>query len=539
MGNEASREMEKIGTNPYNILGVDKNSTIEDIKRAYKAKSKILHPDRNRNKTPKEQEAIELEYKFVNEAYKLLSDPKKRKAYDSSKTAGHSDIASFYNSYEGSERPRDFNPDFSQDPDVYIPKVDKFGDTNRFDANAFNKEFDRTRAAQPGDAGYGIYGEDLAPRMSEKDAKAGYKAMSKKLKPKKVMEGNLNRRFDANHFNAIFESQKEQYQEEVGSELIIRSEDVEGWGTFGGGTLIGMTSDVSTHNGLMVVGNDTNFGAASSVGGFYDYGESFKGPNNPMDRDSIGHVSSSSYNTQDYTRDNYAMSKSEFEERLEERQRQMDPENEIEPEETEEEYAMRKLQELEDEAAQKAEFTDKYARGQYPQHFLEAADAGTLDSRSNALLESMQILRLDSNQPAPHHHQEESRSRPPQLQRPKVQRQQRQPDPEDYDQRMQEIEQEYLELQQKKQQSRRQRQNNKFQSQQQQQQQKIRGKAGPRGEATRGGSIKDDFNSLMNSRMNDPFVQQQPPNTFMPQPRARPGANMGPRRGNPQQPPFY
>ncbi len=60
----------------YDILGVDKSASDKDIKSAFRKKAAELHPDRN--KDPKAPE----EFKKVNEAYQILSDPQKRKMYD-------------------------------------------------------------------------------------------------------------------------------------------------------------------------------------------------------------------------------------------------------------------------------------------------------------------------------------------------------------------------------------------------------------------------------------------------------------------------
>ena len=61
----------------YAILGVSKSSSETEIKQAYRKLSKELHPDKHKGDKGKE-----AKFKEVNEAYEVLSDPKKKQAYD-------------------------------------------------------------------------------------------------------------------------------------------------------------------------------------------------------------------------------------------------------------------------------------------------------------------------------------------------------------------------------------------------------------------------------------------------------------------------
>ena len=61
----------------YQVLGVDKKSTAEEIKKAYRKLAVKWHPDKNPN-----NKAAEEKFKKISEAYAVLSDPKKREQYD-------------------------------------------------------------------------------------------------------------------------------------------------------------------------------------------------------------------------------------------------------------------------------------------------------------------------------------------------------------------------------------------------------------------------------------------------------------------------
>src|SRR5918998_397409 len=65
-------------SDPYRTLGVDRKASDEEIKKAYRKLARQYHPDRNAG-----DKAAEERFKEVQEAYSILSDPDKRKAYDS------------------------------------------------------------------------------------------------------------------------------------------------------------------------------------------------------------------------------------------------------------------------------------------------------------------------------------------------------------------------------------------------------------------------------------------------------------------------
>ncbi|MFA7308946.1 MAG: molecular chaperone DnaJ [Patescibacteria group bacterium] len=69
------------GKDYYNLLGITKSASEDEIKRAYKKLAVKYHPDVNKDP------GAEAKFKEINEAYQVLSDPKKKSTYDQFGTA--------------------------------------------------------------------------------------------------------------------------------------------------------------------------------------------------------------------------------------------------------------------------------------------------------------------------------------------------------------------------------------------------------------------------------------------------------------------
>ncbi len=64
----------------YEVLGISKSASADEIKKAFRGKAVELHPDK--------EGGDEAKFKEVNEAYEVLKDPSKRQRYDQFGHAG-------------------------------------------------------------------------------------------------------------------------------------------------------------------------------------------------------------------------------------------------------------------------------------------------------------------------------------------------------------------------------------------------------------------------------------------------------------------
>ena len=78
----------------YEVLGVEKTATDEELKKAYRKLAKKYHPDAN----PDNKEEAEAKFKELNEAYEVLSDKQKRSMYDQ---FGHNGPNGYANDFSG------------------------------------------------------------------------------------------------------------------------------------------------------------------------------------------------------------------------------------------------------------------------------------------------------------------------------------------------------------------------------------------------------------------------------------------------------
>lgn len=119
-----------MGKDYYSILGVSKNCTLNDLKKAYRKQAMLWHPDKHND--PQSKKDAEEKFKNIAEAYDVLSDEEKRKIYDMYGEEG----------LKGSVPTGGGNSTFvysGVDPSELFSKI--FGGDGTFFATAFDEDF--------------------------------------------------------------------------------------------------------------------------------------------------------------------------------------------------------------------------------------------------------------------------------------------------------------------------------------------------------------------------------------------------------------
>jgi curved DNA-binding protein CbpA len=243
--------------NPFQILGVDNNTSVRDIKKQYLKLVKKLHPDKYRNKGQQAFENAQDQMSLITKAYQVLTDPNERTKYENSQNSSSKNFQDMRNNFKRFDRNNHTNN---------IPTKSSFGES---DLKDFNANFEQNRRRDPNDRGYGDE-LGMAPRMTTGQATRGYQPSDIPIKAQPQQQGSS---FDPKRFNKLFE-------ETVSSDgpsngIIEKPMD----GNPSGFSLMGSTafSEVSVFDGNMIVGSEVNDFSSFDSGGGVTYTDYKKG----------------------------------------------------------------------------------------------------------------------------------------------------------------------------------------------------------------------------------------------------------------------
>ena len=103
----------------YEVLGVKKDATKDELKKAYRKLSMMYHPDKQQGKSEEEKKDAEEKFKEIAEAYDVLSDDNKRAEYDQFGHAGKSGQGFTYNFNNAGDMFNRFMRDFGGFSDFF------------------------------------------------------------------------------------------------------------------------------------------------------------------------------------------------------------------------------------------------------------------------------------------------------------------------------------------------------------------------------------------------------------------------------------
>ncbi|MEM7059942.1 MAG: DnaJ C-terminal domain-containing protein [Pseudomonadota bacterium] len=124
-------DIRKDMSDPYEILGLSRNATDAEIKKAYRKLAKELHPDLNPGDTAREES-----FKRVSAAYDLLGNPEKRRQFDAGEidATGVETQRGFYHQHASGEAGQRYDPD-----GVFTDFDDFFRRAFRQDSNQYTR----------------------------------------------------------------------------------------------------------------------------------------------------------------------------------------------------------------------------------------------------------------------------------------------------------------------------------------------------------------------------------------------------------------
>jgi curved DNA-binding protein CbpA len=245
--------VDDISFDPYFILGVTPDDTLEHITKEYRRKAKLSHPDKlslQDRENPDKVLKKSKQFKLLVDCYEYICNKQNR--------------------YNNKNR-ESVNVQLYED----IPSQ-SFDNSN--DLDSFNRKFSSMRVEKPNDFGYKT---DRMPALDDtgknfEELKRQYGSVE--YKPQQLFD---DKNFNSKNFNAAFEYQQQQHSDTVDKSQLIIHKTSDGFNAYNSATLDNCAS-VSNFNGLMLVGD--NFGQSGigyNEGNYSDYRQTFNAPRNP------------------------------------------------------------------------------------------------------------------------------------------------------------------------------------------------------------------------------------------------------------------
>lgn len=227
---------------PYEILNVQRDADATTIRNRFRTLTRLHHPDRNRSNPHYDPR----QYATICSAYETLKDPQKRAAFDQS-------VASSWHSMKAAAPPQVHrNNDFQS--------RSTFGEG---DVRKFNDAFDQQRKGDPNDRGYG---DMMAERMTEQEAKSGNR---RSVDAPRNVFGSTS--VSSSTFNDRFKTEAQARRRTTGAALQERNEgEPQAW--YGGHS----GSDISMFDGVIVNQERQDFSSDTSGLQFADYMAGFE-----------------------------------------------------------------------------------------------------------------------------------------------------------------------------------------------------------------------------------------------------------------------
>jgi curved DNA-binding protein len=164
----------------YQILGISRNATQDEVKKAYRKLARQYHPDISK------ESGAEAKFKEIGEAYEVLKDPEKRKAYDQ---------LGRYQPGQEFRPPPDWEESFGPGTRYYEFSGGDLGGFSDFFFGLFGSGMGRQASARPSRAHFSINGQDFETniRIDLEEAHRGTMRTMQMEVPEIMPDGGIKR----------------------------------------------------------------------------------------------------------------------------------------------------------------------------------------------------------------------------------------------------------------------------------------------------------------------------------------------------------